>query len=260
MKKNKLPTIRSIILSAILIICIGIVVVNYWVLIKETLVSLSLKPKTMIEEDVVCWDPSFGGKILKCFYFNHKNALNEWEEKIFKNRSLYSVAMQAEDGYLKAYSNKSSSGIFYRLGVNTRRYPYVSWKWKVVKFPESETKNLEACDWIEKDDYAARFYVIFPSLFFSRTKSLEYVWDKEVPEGTIKTSPYFKNIKIFVVESGEKNLNKWVFEERNIYEDYKKAFGMQAGSIGAIAIMTDTDNTLSTAEAHYDEIRVGYNK
>ena len=49
-----------------------------------------------------------------------------------------------------------------------------------------------------------------------------------------------------------------MYEKRNILEDYKKAFGRKPGKVGAIAIMTDTDNTRSTAEAHYDELKVGY--
>jgi hypothetical protein len=87
---------------------------------------------------------------------------------------------------------------------------------------------------------------------------LEYVWDKNLPEGAIMTSPYFKNIKIIVAESGEKNLGNWVYEKRNVYEDFKKAFSRKPPEVGAIAIMTDTDNTTSTAEANYDEIKVGY--
>ena len=127
-----------------------------------------------------------------------------------------------------------------------------------MKFPEISDKSSEGSGWIEKDDYAARIYVIFPRLSFNLTRCLQYVWDKKLPEGTIMTSPYWDNIKLIVVESGEKNLGEWVHEERNIYEDYKQAFGREPGRVGAIAIMTDTDNTQSTAEAHYKELKVGY--
>ena len=72
------------------------------------------------------------------------------------------------------------------------------------------------------------------------------------------SSPYFKNIKLMVIESGENNIGQWVFEKRNIYEDYKRVFGRSPSSrVGAIALMTDTDNTLSTAEAVYRDIKVG---
>lgn len=196
--------------------------------------------------------------ITKWFSFDRKDALNEWEEKIFKGRVLYSVKVERTGGYLTAYSRNSASGIFYEIRFNPKKQPLVSWKWKVIKFPEKGEGQYAKSKWIEKDDYATRFYVIFPSFIFTRTKSLEYVWDKFLPEGTLMTSPYYKNIKIFVAESGEKNLGKWVYENRNIYADFKMAFGSEPGKVGAIAIMTDTDNTISTAEADYDEIKVGY--
>ena len=200
----------------------------------------------------------FASQLPKKFPFQEKDALNEWQEKIFKGRVLYSVKANKNDSYLAAYSNDTASGIFYEIRFNPKQLPMISWKWKVLKFPKKGKLTSEGSGWIEQDDYAARLYVIFPKLSFNLTKSLEYVWDKSLPVGTIKESPYSKNIKIIIIESGSKNINKWVREKRNIYEDYKKAFGRKPGKVGAIAIMTDTDNTQSTAEAHYDELKVGY--
>lgn len=194
----------------------------------------------------------------KQFLFKKKEALREWEEKIFRGRVLYSIKVNKTDGYLVAHSENAASGIFYKLKFDPNKEPMVSWKWKVVKFPEKGEVKSKGGEWIEQDDYAARFYVIFPRLAFNLTKALEYVWDENLPEGTIMSSPYFKNIKIIVAESGTKNLKKWVQEERNIYDDFMKAFGRKPPEVGAIAIMTDTDNSASTAEAHYDNIRVGY--
>ena len=194
----------------------------------------------------------------KWFSFDKGNALSEWEEKIFKGRVFYSVKIDRIEGFLNAYSKNAASGILYRIRFNPKERPFASWKWKVIKFPEKKIDPSAKSSWIEKDDYAARFYFIFPSLFFTNIKSLEYVWDRNLPEGTIITSPYFKNIKIIVAESGEKNLGNWVSEKRNVYEDFKKAFGRRPGEVGAIAIMTDSDNSISTAEANYDEIKVGY--
>lgn len=192
------------------------------------------------------------------FKFDDKNALKKWEEKIFKDKVLYSVELlELRQGYLHAFSKSAASGIIYRLKFDPKKEPMVSWKWKVLKFPD---KNSNAVDtgWVEKDDYAARFYVIFPKLNILATRSIEYVWDRALPVGTILTNPYFKNIKIIVIESGDAKLNNWVYEERNIRQDFKKAFGREPSYVGAIAVMTDADNTVSTAEAEYDEIRVGY--
>ncbi|MDP8292471.1 MAG: DUF3047 domain-containing protein [Candidatus Orphnella occulta] len=194
----------------------------------------------------------------KKFPFKEKDALDEWQEKVFRGRVLYSVKAHEDDSYLVAYSDNTASGIFYQIRFDPKQLPMISWKWKVLEFPKKGKPGVGKGGWIEQDDYAARLYVIFPKLSFNLTKSLEYVWDKSLPVGTIKESPYSKNIKIIVIESGSRNINKWVQEKRNIYEDYVSAFGRKPGKVGAIAIMTDTDNTSSTAEAHYDELKVRY--
>lgn len=193
------------------------------------------------------------------FPLNEEKAIEEWQEKIFKDRVLYVVEAKQEDGYLRAKSDAACSGLLYKIKFNAKKLPMISWRWKVDKFPKKEKVAGQEGGWLEKDDYAARVYVIFPAWNFWKTKSIEYIWDETLPEGTIKASPYTKNIKLIVVESGRSETDRWVFEERNIYEDYKKVFG-KVGSlrVGAIALMTDADNTSSTAEAHYKNIRVGY--
>ncbi|MFA5271452.1 MAG: DUF3047 domain-containing protein [Candidatus Omnitrophota bacterium] len=230
----------------------------------------------------------------KVFKFDKKNALNEWQEKIFKNRVLYIVEPEKNGGQLLAKSKNACSGLFYKIRFDSKRYPMISWKWRVIKFPEKdsprgayawareeslwdkvlvalrikpplkkpmvlpETANSAKGGWLERDDYAARVYVIFPSWFFPNTKCIEYVWSENLPKGQIMTSPYFANIKLIVVESGKKNTDEWAYVERNIYNDYRSAFGRSPSIVGAIALMTDTDNTMSTAEALYADIKVGY--
>ena len=200
----------------------------------------------------------FAAQLPRKFPFKEEDSLKEWEEKIFRGKVLYSVKVDKNESFLSAYSKDAASGIFYHIKFDPKKNPMASWKWKVLRFPKKGNNSNEGGDWVEQDDYAARFYVIFPKLNFHRSKALEYVWDKSLPVGTIKTSPYSENIKIIVIESGKRHFKKWVFEERDIYEDFKSAFGTEPGKVGAIAIMTDTDNTKSTAEANYDEIKVGY--
>ena len=196
----------------------------------------------------------------KLFNFNIKNALDEWQEKVFKNRVLYLAQPEQKGGHLLAKSKKACSGLIYKIKFDPQKYPMLSWKWKVIEFPNKNIgKNMKG-GWLEQDDYAARVYIIFPSWLFMNIKCIEYVWDENLPKGKILTSPYFENIKLIVAESGKQNADQWVMEEHNIYEDYKQAFGKKPGYVGAIALMTDSDNTLSTAEALYTDIKVGYKK
>ena len=59
---------------------------------------------------------------------------------------------------------------------------------------------------------------------------------------------------MIVVESGPERLGRWVNEERNVYQDYKRAFGEEPPRINGVAIMTDTDNTKDRATAYYGDI------
>jgi hypothetical protein len=62
------------------------------------------------------------------------------------------------------------------------------------------------------------------------------------------------------VESGPEKVGQWISEERDILADYRRLFGGEPAEIGAIAIMTDTDNTGSEATAWYGEITLSTGK
>jgi hypothetical protein len=65
---------------------------------------------------------------------------------------------------------------------------------------------------------------------------------------------YTDRAMMFVVQAGGEKLQQWVLQERNVYEDYKKAFGEEPTMITGVAIMTDTDNTRESAVAWYGDI------
>lgn len=87
--------------------------------------------------------------------------------------------------------------------------------------------------------------------------TLMYVWCNTRPPGTVIFNPRTDRIRKIVVESGAKNLNQWLDYERNIRADFVEAFGEPPGALVGIAIMTDTDNTRSTASAWYGRIELG---
>jgi hypothetical protein len=59
---------------------------------------------------------------------------------------------------------------------------------------------------------------------------------------------------MIVVQSGAQRIGAWVEEERNVYQDYKVAFGEEPPLINGVAIMSDTDNTRERAVAYYGDI------
>jgi len=204
---------------------------------------------------------TLGFSLPKWFPFSSERSLYEWEDKIFRGKVIYTIEKSGQEGCLHALSIGSASAIFYRIKdrYKAEDYPMISWKWRVVKFPDKEKLRLR--QGIEKDDYAARIYMIFPSINFMASKALEYVWDETVPVETVCASPYSKNIKLVVLESGLGKPGQWVAEERNIFEDYRRAFGINPKlKVGAIALMSDADNTQDVSEAYFGDIRIGYKK
>ena len=57
-----------------------------------------------------------------------------------------------------------------------------------------------------------------------------------------------------VAESGRENLGEWQNQARDIYADFRRAFGEAPGRITSIGIMTDTDNTGENVHAYYGDM------
>jgi len=176
---------------------------------------------------------------------------DQWEQKSFKGETRYEGTV--EDGYrcIKATSRSSASALYYKIKYDQRKYPLIQWRWKISRVLAKGNALRK-----EGDDYAARLYVVFPSTFFWRTKAINYVWANTLPKGKAVPNPFTGNAIMVAVESGNDLAGKWVRATRNVLDDYRKVFKKDPPRIGAVAIMTDTDNTGEEATAWYGPIRV----
>ena len=95
---------------------------------------------------------------------------------------------------------------------------------------------------------------MFPAFLFWNTRGINYIWANKLPKGQAVPNAYADKVIMLAVESGPSKTGQWVSEERNVYEDFKKLFGEEPPALGAVAIMTDTDNTDSHAVAYYGDI------
>lgn len=181
----------------------------------------------------------------------HNGAGPGWEKKSFKGETRYSPAKEDAIPCLRAEANASASGLFYKITYDAAAEPILTWSWKVDNLVAKSNAHTKA-----GDDYPARIYVVFPSLFFWNTKALNYVWATDLPEGTAIANSFTSNAIMVAVENGPAHLGQWRTYRRNIYQDFQKYFGTEPPPVGAIAIMTDTDNTGERASACYGAIRV----
>jgi hypothetical protein len=175
--------------------------------------------------------------------------LKGWEEKSFAGNTTYELVEEGGRKVLKAVSDGAASGMFKEVEIDLKKYPILRWSWKVegvLAKGDAATKD--------GDDYPARIYIVFPAVFFWNTEGINYIWANKLPKGQSVPNAFTSNIIMMAVESGPSKAGQWVQEERNVYEDFKKLFGEEPPTLGAVAIMTDTDNTGGRAVAYYGDI------
>jgi hypothetical protein len=164
-----------------------------------------------------------------------------------------SVELVRADGRvaLRLRSERNSFALHRDLVLDVREYPTLTWSWKVSRLPAGGDVREPA-----RDDQAAQVYVVFPRWPSPRTSSdvLGYVWDSRAPVGTTLTHPRAKNVRVVVLESGPARLDTWLRETRNVAEDYRALFGRQPPRAGKLALMIDSDNTRSGAEALFGDL------
>ncbi len=172
-----------------------------------------------------------------------------WQPKRFRGETSYSLVMDGERRVLRAHSRGAASGLYKEVDLDPAKYSVLRWSWKIEgTIPNGDERTKAG------DDYAARVYVVFPRTLFWKTKAINYIWANRLPKGEFLPNAFTSNAVMVAVESGEGKAGAWVSEERNIYEDYRKIFGEAPPAIGAVALMTDTDNTGGEAVAYYGDI------
>ncbi len=194
-----------------------------------------------------------------------------WKPLTFKKIPKHTSYEVVKDGgvtIVKAVSEAAASGLIKPVVIDPKEYPIVRWRWKIDNVLQRSDVALK-----EGDDFPARLYITFEynpdNVSFGKKlkfkagqalfgnipiAALNYIWETKTPIGTIVKNAYTEFANMVIVESGTQNVGMWIDEERNIYEDYKKAFGEEPPMINGVAIMSDTDNTKERATAYYGDI------
>jgi len=169
-----------------------------------------------------------------------------WELREFSGRAEVELVRGDRGLALRLRAERASFALYRDLVVGLDEFPALGWSWKVTRLPTGGDVRQAT-----RDDQAAQVYVVFPRWPSPTTQSdvIGYVWDTTAPVGARLRSPKAANVRIIVVESGQERLGVWRRQWRNVAQDYLTLFGRAAPRVGAIAVMIDSNDTLSTAEA-----------
>ncbi len=201
------------------------------------------------------------------------NDLKEWDPLIFpkiEEHSQYSI-VKDEGVYLKAESNASASGIVYKKEFNIYQHHKVRWRWKV-------SNVYQKGDALQKsgDDYPIRIYIIFKydpetasfgkKITYGLAKklygkypphsSINYIWANRMHEKWVIENSYASGAMMIPLQYDGVNAGKWVEQEVDVLEDYRKAFDADPPEIASLAVMNDSDNTKESSVSYLDYIEV----
>ena len=200
-------------------------------------------------------------------------ALPGWlRPQAFVNRPRPTEFSLVEDGgqtVLRARAHASASGLVRELRVDPAAFPFLAWRWKVMNL-------IDKADLARKagDDFPARLYVSFDldvdklsavdrfAIGLARMRFgpqvpvavLCYVWDGKAPAGTFAANAYTGRVHMIVAESGATHLGQWVSHERDIAQDFKRAFGIEAPAVSGVIVSSDTDDTGESTEAYFGDV------
>jgi hypothetical protein len=176
--------------------------------------------------------------------------LTGWEQEEFAGRTSYRIVQDNGRKVLQAVSRGNASALVKKLDLDINQRPILSWSWKIEGvLPVGDGRRKEG------DDYAARIYVVFPAFFFWNTRSLSYVWANRLPVGEMWPNAFAgKAVTMIAVDSGGAKAGQWVGHRRDVRADFRRVYGEDPPALGAVAVMTDSDNTRGRAVAYYGDI------
>jgi hypothetical protein len=156
----------------------------------------------------------------------------------------------AEDGgqrvlHMKSANDSSTISLELKGKVSLEDTPLLQWSWKVVRLPQGADLRRK-----ETDDQAAQVYVTWPRFPEAvRSRVIGYVWDTSAPVGLTVKSQKTGTVTYVVVRSGPADLGKWLLEQRNVRDDYRRIFGEEPEAPGVVSVAIDSDDVKGTAEA-----------
>ena len=175
-----------------------------------------------------------------------------WEARKDDGKRVYRVAEDGGRRFLRAVSEG--------LGIQAARetpswnlatHPVLAWWWRPRQFPGGADERQPGTN-----DSALAVYMAVPHSRIRGPKAVKYIWSERVPVGT-RLSSNNGLTRVRVLRSGAPaSTDAWVEERVNVLEDWRTLFeDSEAPKPGGIAVLTDADDTRSTAAGDYAGFR-----
>jgi Protein of unknown function (DUF3047) len=198
---------------------------------------------------------------------------SQWKEENFplKQKTIYTSVKYQGQPAIKAVARSSASAYSRKTNLKISAKTSLRWSWQVDSLITGADNQRR-----ETEDSPARIVLSFEGdtttlplkdqLFVERASlvlgrpwpyaTLMYIVANTAEVDSVITNPNTGRVRKIVVAAGESCTKKWQAFERNVYEDFKKAYGVSPGKLIGVSIFTDTDNTGEEAVAYYGAIQL----
>lgn len=198
--------------------------------------------------------------------------LPAWEHYKLPGKQETRYGFVRTDGRVALHASSSASASMFRttMAVPAGALGNFQFSWKVASLIDGADVGVR-----DSDDAPARVVLAFDgdrSRFSLRETAMSelaraitgeempyatlmYVWCNQRPVGTVITHPRSSRVRAIVVESGTGRVGQWTTYQRDVLADFNRAFGEAPGQLTGVALMTDSDNTRSQAQAWYGPLR-----
>jgi hypothetical protein len=176
----------------------------------------------------------------------------DWKPRKDAGKDAYKVAEEPGLRFLHATVRGLGIQAAKQHAWDLAAYPVLAWSWRPVEFPKGGDERES-----KTNDSALSVYMLVDYSRIRGPKAVKYVWSEKVPVGA-RLESNMGLTQVRVLRSGAPaKKGEWVEERVNVRDDYKKYFEEKdAPKPAGIAVLTDADDTNSTAQGDYANFRV----
>jgi hypothetical protein len=174
----------------------------------------------------------------------------DWKLRKDSGRGVYRIQEESGRRFLRALSKGLGIQLAKQFEWDLGTYPVLAWAWRPLEFPRGADERES-----KTNDSALAVYLLVPYSKITGPKAVKYVWSEQVPIGT-RLSSNMGLTQVRVLRSGAGQKGEWIEERVNARDDYMKAFGVaEPPKPAGIAVLTDSDDTGSSAQGDYRDFR-----
>lgn len=173
-----------------------------------------------------------------------------WRVRKDEGKAAYTVQEEAGSRFLRAHSQGLGLQAARSFEWNLDEYPILAWRWRPMEFPKDGDERESG-----RNDSALAVYLLVPYSSIRGPRAVKYVWSERVPVGT-RLESNLGLTKVKVLRSGTAGKETWSDERVDVRADFLSAFELTAApKPGGIAVLTDADDTGSSAKGDYADFR-----